>query len=131
MNTNFTNIDEYLALQKEDVKNALQELRETIISVCPDAEEKISYGMPAFKYNGMLVYFAAFEKHCSFFPGSTVAKFQDELKEFKTSKGTIQFTLDKPIPKEIIVKIVETRVQENLEKTRWKTVKKKAQKDKE
>lgn len=125
MKSNFNNIDEYLSLQSIEVRKVLQELRDTILTVCPEAEEKISYGMPAFKYNGMLVYFAAFEKHCSLFPGSTVAKFQEELKNFKTSKGTIQFTLAKPIPKELVIKIVETRMQENLEKKRWKTVKKK------
>ncbi|MCX6148352.1 MAG: DUF1801 domain-containing protein [Candidatus Kapabacteria bacterium] len=91
MKSNFNNIEEYLALQSAEVRKVLQELRETILSVCPEAEEKISYGMPAFKYNGMLVYFAAFEKHCSLFPGSTVAKFQEDLKISKLQK--VQFNL--------------------------------------
>jgi len=113
-----TTIDEYLALQTEPVRAALEKLRQTIKSVVPDAEEAISYQIPAFKYNGMLVGFAAFEKHCSFFVMNPIFTelFKEDLKAFKTSKGTIQFTLDKPIPTTLIKKIVKARVKENLEK---------------
>ena len=118
LHTPATTIDEYLALQTAPVRAALEKLRQTIKSVVPDAEEAISYQIPSFKYHGMLVGFAAFEKHCSFFvmnPTFT-ALFKEDLKAFKTSKGTIQFTLDKPIPTALVKKIVQARVQQNLEK---------------
>ena len=115
------NIDEYLSGIPEPARSALQKLRQTIKSVAPKAEEVISYGMPAFKYYGMLVYFAAFKEHCSFFPGSAnVSQFKDELKGFKTSKGTIQFTVEKPLSVSLIKKIVKQRIKENEEKAKKK-----------
>jgi uncharacterized protein YdhG (YjbR/CyaY superfamily) len=107
-------IDEYLKALPEDVRVTLDELYKVIKSAAPDAEELISYGMPAFKHHGMLVYFAAFKDHCSFFPGSSqIVKLYDELKSFKTSKGTIQFTIDKPLPVALVKKIVKARMEEN------------------
>jgi uncharacterized protein YdhG (YjbR/CyaY superfamily) len=107
-------IDEYLKSLPGDVRMTLEKLYKAIKSAAPDAEELISYGMPAFKHQGMLVYFAAFKDHCSFFPGSSqIVQLYDELKPFKTSKGTIQFTVDKPLPVALVKKIVKARVEEN------------------
>jgi len=114
MNTTIKTVDEYLKGLPSDVRSALEKIRSTVKSVAPNAEELISYGMPGFKYYGPLVYMAAFKDHCSFFPGSSqVIKLYDELKEFKTAKGTIQFTVDKPIPVALIKKIVKGRMLEN------------------
>ncbi len=122
----FTDIDSYLALQTKEVRTCLQHLRETIKSVVPDAEEVISYQMPAFKYHGMLVYFAAFKNHCSFFAGNGVLiqSMADELKAYKTAKATLQFTVDNPLPDELVIKIVKTRIKENLLKLEKKKNKK-------
>lgn len=107
-------IDDYLSRLPEGVRTSLENLRKTIKSAAPKAEEVISYGMPAFKLHGMLVYFAAFKNHCSFFPGSaSIAKLKNELKPYQTSKGTIQFTIDKPLPVTLVRKIVKARVEEN------------------
>ena len=114
-------IDEYLARLPDRERGVLKNLRKTIKSVAPRAEEVISYGMPAFKDQGMLVYFAAFKNHCSFFPGSSsLAKLKDELKPYQTSKGTLQFTMDKPLPTSLIKKIVKARMEENEAKLRAK-----------
>lgn len=107
-------IDEYLKALPDDVRITLEKLYKAIKSAAPDAEELISYGMPAFKHKSMLVYFAAFKDHCSFFPGSSqIIQLYDDLKPFKTSKGTIQFTVDKPLPMALVKKIVKARVEEN------------------
>jgi len=107
-------IDEYLKVLPEDIRMTLDKVYKAIKSVAPNAEEVISYGMPAFKHHGMLVYFAAFKDHCSFFPGSSqIVELHDELKSFKTSKGTIQFTVDKPLPLALVKKIVRARMEEN------------------
>lgn len=114
-------IDHYLADQTAEIRVALEKLRFTILSAAPDAVEVISYGMPAFKWNGyMLVGFAAFKKHCSFFPwnGHTVIRFQEELKKYTTSKGTIQFTLENPLPVSLVKKIVKARIQDIKEKAK-------------
>jgi uncharacterized protein YdhG (YjbR/CyaY superfamily) len=111
------NIDEYIGRFPENIQEKLQKIRITIRTAAPDAIESISYQMPAFKRSGILVYFAAFSNHISFFPTSNgVRKFQKELKDFETSKGTIKFPLDKPIPYELISKITIFRVKENTEK---------------
>ena len=107
-------VDEYMMALPEDVRSVLEKLRATIQATAPKAEEVISYGMPGYKYKGPLVYFAAFNKHCSFFPGSSqIIKLYDELKSYKTAKGSIQFTTDKPLPAAIVKKIVKARMQEN------------------
>lgn len=116
----FTSIDEYILVQPVKVRAALKILRQTIKKAAPDAEEVISYQMPAFKFHGVLVYFAAFKNHFSFFPTSSgVRMFKEKLKSFETSKGTIKFPLDKPIPVKLITEIVRFRVKENLEKNYW------------
>ena len=111
-------VDTYLALQPENVRIALEKMRQVIKATAPDAAEVISYGMPAYRYHGMLVYFAGFKNHYSLFPGnaSMIAEMADELKGYKTSKGTIQFAPDKPMPVTLIKKIVKARMKENLSK---------------
>ena len=122
-------VDEYLDKLPADVRTVLEKLRTTIKTTAPKAEEVISYGMPGYKYQGPLVYFAAFNNHCSFFPGSSqIIKLYDELKSFKTAKGTIQFTTDKPLPSAIVKKIVKARMQENEARQLTKQSKKPAKK---
>jgi uncharacterized protein YdhG (YjbR/CyaY superfamily) len=118
----FTTIDEYIALFPEDIQNKLQELRAAIRASAPGAIEKISYQMPAFVQNGILVYFAAFKNHISFFPTSSgVQAFQQELAEYAGSKGTVRFPLDRPLPLDLISKIVKFRVAENLKNAAGKS----------
>jgi uncharacterized protein YdhG (YjbR/CyaY superfamily) len=104
-------IDEYLARVPEPSRSTLAKIRATIRSVAPDATETISYGIPAFKRNGMLVWFAAFSNHCSLFPGAALIQdFKEELRGFTTSKGTIRFTPTKPLPAALVRKLVKARV---------------------
>ncbi len=113
----FKNIDEYLSTISKDVRIKLQQIRETIHKAAPKGEEVISYNIPAFKQNNVLVYFAAFKDHIGFFPTSKpIVVFKKELSKYKTSKGTIQFPLDEPIPYSLIKKITKFRVKEDLEK---------------
>jgi uncharacterized protein YdhG (YjbR/CyaY superfamily) len=109
------NIDEYLARVPQPARSTLSRIRALIRSVAPpEATEAISYGIPAFKYRGMLVWFAAFSKHCSLFPGSSgIERFKDELKGFSISKGTIQFPADKPLPAALVKKLVKARIAQN------------------
>jgi uncharacterized protein YdhG (YjbR/CyaY superfamily) len=112
-------IDEYIATFPKPIKDILQELRQTIKEAAPQAQEAISYQIPTFKLNGNLVHFAAFKDHIGFFPTSSgVAAFEKELSQYKTSKGTIRFPIDKPIPFDLVRKIVKYRVNENLQKKR-------------
>jgi len=112
------NIDEYLARVPEPARSTLNRIRAVIRSVAPpEATEAISYGIPAFKYKGVLVWFAAFSNHCSLFPGSSViGAFKDELRGFSTSKGTIHFPTDKPLPAALVKKLVKARVAQNENK---------------
>ncbi len=112
--------DEYLAAVPESARNTLKKLRATIRSVVPaEATETISYRIPAFKHNGVLVWFAAFSNHCSLFPtASVIEAFKNELKGFSTSKGTIHFPADKPLPFTLIKKLVRERVAQNESKKR-------------
>ena len=107
-------VEQYIARAPERARKMLAELRETIrFAVPPDTTEVISYKIPAFKRDRILVWYAAFSDHCSLFPTSSViGKFKAELKDYKTSKGTIQFPLDKPLPRALVGKIVKTRVAE-------------------
>jgi uncharacterized protein YdhG (YjbR/CyaY superfamily) len=117
----FSTIDEYIALQPGEVRPGLEEIRQVIKKNAPEAEESISYQMPAFKLHGILVYFAAFKNHFSLFPASHVIEvFKPKLKEYIKSKGTIQFPFGKPIPVDLIAEIVAYRVKENLEKIQMK-----------
>ena len=111
-------VDEYLARVPEPARGTLQHIRAVIRSVVPaEATEVISYGIPMFKYNGMLVGYAAFKNHCSLFPtGSRVLdQFEKELGGYRTSKGTIQFPPDRALPDALVKKIVKARVKENEE----------------
>lgn len=113
----YTNIDEYIAGFPGEIQEILQKIRATVHEAAPEAEETISYQMPAFRLGGVLVYFAAFKDHIGFFPTSSgVAHFEKELTKYNTSKGTIQFPLDEPVPVELIRKIVLFRAKENLAK---------------
>jgi len=118
-------IDEYIAGFPEDVQKILQKLRSTINAAAPDAKEVISYQMPAFRQGGVLVYFGGFKDHVSFFPtGSGVAAFVNELGPYEHSKGTIQFPLDKPVPFDLVTRIVRFRVEEERKKSEAKRSKK-------
>ena len=120
------NIDAYISMFPLNIQERLNELRMTIKKIAPDAEEVISYQMPAFKYHGILVYFAAHTHHIGFYPRTTVIEvFKHELSAYKSSKGTIQFPNDRPLPLELIQRIVEFRLQENLGLAQAKARKKK------
>lgn len=108
-------IDEYLATLSDDQRAALEKLRKTIRAAAPDAEECISYQVPAFRLNGVLVAFGARANHCAFYPmsSSTVAAHKDELKGYETSKGTIRFHPDNPLPAALVRKMVKARIAEN------------------
>jgi uncharacterized protein YdhG (YjbR/CyaY superfamily) len=114
------NVDEYLAGVPEPARSTLNKMRAAIRSaVPPEATETISYRMPAFKCNGVLVWFAAFSDHCSLFPtAAVIAAFKDELEGYSTSKGTIHFSTDKPLPTALVKKLVRARVAQNESKKR-------------
>ncbi|MFZ1700436.1 MAG: DUF1801 domain-containing protein [Pyrinomonadaceae bacterium] len=113
-----TNIDEYIAEFPAETQRLLNQMRETVRSAAPDAEEIISYAIPSYRLNGMLVHFAGYAKHIGFYPGAGgIAEFSEELSVYKTSKGTVQFPLDQQLPLKLITKIVRSRVKQNLEKT--------------
>ena len=119
------NIDEYIALQNEEVVPALIKMYMTIKKAAPRAQEVISYGMPAFKLNGILIYFAAFKKHYSFFVSPGVADaFKKELAPYRTGKATISFPFNKMPPVALLTKMVKFTVKRNLEKAKSKTKKK-------
>lgn len=111
------NVDEYIALQPPEVQEILKKLRQAIKKAAPQAEEGISYTMPAYKYHGVLVYFGAYKTHIGFYPtGNGIAAFKKELSAYEGSKGTVRFPLNKPLPLGLISKIVKYRVKENLAK---------------
>lgn len=110
-------IDEYIAAFPDDVQQILRQIRQTIRNAAPGAQEAISYQMPTFKLHGNLVHFAAFKKHIGFYPDpSGIEAFKDELAPYASSKGAVQFPLGKPVPYELISRIVTYRVEENLAK---------------
>jgi uncharacterized protein YdhG (YjbR/CyaY superfamily) len=108
-------IDEYLATQPMDKRVALENLRRAISAAAPDAEECISYQLPAFRLNGMLVAFGATPNHCAFYlmSSTTLAAFKGDLEHYHTSKGTIRFAVDRPLPESLVRKLVEARMTEN------------------
>jgi uncharacterized protein YdhG (YjbR/CyaY superfamily) len=109
-------VDAYLALVPQPARTTLEKVRSTIRSVVPaETTEGISYGMPAFRYKGALVGYAAFKDHCSFFPmqASLIDEMKDELKSYRTAKGTLQFPQEKPLPASLLKKMVKLRVAEN------------------
>ena len=112
-------IDEYLAALSDDKRAALEKLRKTIRAAAPKAEECISYGLAAFRLDGSpLVAFGATENHCAFYlmSSSTVEAHQDELQDYDTSKGTIRFPADKPLPVALVRKLVKARIAENADR---------------
>ena len=113
-------VDEYLAGVPEPARSTLNKVRAAIrTAVPPGTTETISYGMPAFKHNGVLVWYAAFSNHCSLFPtGAVLEAFKKELKGFSTSKGTIQFSTEKPLPAALVKKMVKARVAQSESKKR-------------
>ena|SRR6478735_4382765 len=108
------NADEYIAAYPAQVQAKMEELRRTIKNAAPQATEVISYGMPGYKINSVLVYFAGWEKHIGFYPGASgIARFKDELSVYKGAKGSVQFPLSEPLPLELITRIVKFRVEED------------------
>jgi uncharacterized protein YdhG (YjbR/CyaY superfamily) len=115
MKTRYRTIDQYIETFPEDIRDILQKMRRTIQGAAPEATEAISYQMPTFKLNGKnLVHFAAFKTHIGFYPTpSAIATFKKELSQYKQAKGSVQFPIDKPIPYDLVKKIVIFRVKEN------------------
>jgi uncharacterized protein YdhG (YjbR/CyaY superfamily) len=119
-------IDEYIAAFPEDIQKILEELRGTIKAAAPEAQENISYQMPAFALKGNLVWFAAFKNHIGFYPmPSGIQAFKKEFSIYEGSKGTIRFSIDKPLPLKLIGKVIKFRVAENLKKAEIKSRRKK------
>ena len=113
----YKTVDEYISDFPAATKSMLKDLRKIIKQAAPQAEEIISYNMPAYKLQGVLVYYAGYNAHIGFYPtGSGIASFQKKLSAYKTSKGTVQFPLDQPLPLDLISQMVKFRVKENLEK---------------
>jgi len=118
----FSSMDEYIATFPEGIQKILEELRTTIKAAAPQAEEKISYQMPTFFLKGNLVHFAAHKNHIGFYPTpSGIQAFERELSIFESAKGSVQFPLDRPMPLELISRIVKFRVAENLKKAEMKS----------
>lgn len=113
------NFEEYIVAFPVETQKRMEQIRATIKKVAPQAEEVISYGMPSFRFNGRLLYFAAFRNHIGFYPMATgVEAFKSLLSDYKWAKGSIQFPLSKPVPLDLIINIVKFRVQENLAKAK-------------
>jgi uncharacterized protein YdhG (YjbR/CyaY superfamily) len=126
MMTDHTNdIGKYIAGFPAETRRLLEQLRAMVRKAAPEAEEVISYGMPAYKYHGIVLYFAGYNHHIGFYPtSSAIEAFKKELSVYKGAKGSVQFPLDKPLPADLIKRIVRFRVQENLEKAKNKSRKK-------
>ena len=115
--TKFKTVEEYFSTLSPDVRDILEDLRKTIKQAAPKAEEVISYNMPAIKQGKVIVYYAAHKEHIGFYPTSSpMMVFKDQLAEYKTSKGAIQFPIDKPIPKKLVKDIVRYRLTQVQEK---------------
>jgi uncharacterized protein YdhG (YjbR/CyaY superfamily) len=110
-------VEDYLSWFSVETKKKLIEMRKIILEAAPEAEEKISYAMPAYFMGKALVYFAGYKQHIGFYPTSSgIRNFQSEFGDYKYSKGAVQFPLDRPLPKKLIIKIVKLRVKENQQK---------------
>jgi len=119
-------VDEYISLFPTEIQSKLAKLRSVIKKAAPVAEEKLSYGMPAYTHKGMLLYFAAHTNHIGLYPyPSAMETFRKEIAQYRTSKGTIQFPYDEPIPYGLVSDIVKFRLQENIKKDELKRRKKK------
>ncbi len=117
----FETVDEYIASFPANKKKLLKEIRKTVKQAAPEAEEVISYNMPAYKQQGMLVYYAAHREHIGFYPmASTIKAFQKELASYRLSKGTVQFPLNEALPLELIGRMIKYRVKENRVKAEAK-----------
>jgi uncharacterized protein YdhG (YjbR/CyaY superfamily) len=115
------NIDQYISNFPVETQKLLQQMRETIHQAVPEAKEVISYGMPAFKQNTVLVYFAGYAKHIGFYPtGSGIEAFKEEFTQYKWSKGAVQFPLNKPLPLDLITRITRFKAERDLEKVKKK-----------
>ena len=122
----FASIDEYIATFPEETQKILEELRATIKAAAPDAEEKISYQIPTFALKGNLVHFAAWKKHIGFYPTSSGTQaFEHELSIYESAKGSVKFPIEKPLPLDLISKIVKFRFAENLRNAEIKSRKRK------
>jgi uncharacterized protein YdhG (YjbR/CyaY superfamily) len=114
-------IDEYIGTFSKDIQSKLESIRKAVKEEAPDAEEVMSYGMPAFKQNRVLVYFAAHKKHIGFYPtASGINAFRAELSQYKQSKGAVQFPIDEPVPIELVKKMVKFRLKEDMAKAKRK-----------
>ncbi len=110
-------IDEYISLFPPETQKKLEQLRQLIQKLAPDAKEVISYAMPAFKLNSVFVYFAGYKNHIGFYPTSTgIKNFEKEFAKYKWSKGAIQFPIDEPLPIPLITKMVKYKIKEDKEK---------------
>ena len=117
----FETVDQYISGFPPSTKKQLKEIRSIIREAAPEAEEIISYNMPAYKFHGVLVYFAGYKNHIGFYPtNSGITNFKDAVSKYKYSKGAVQFPIDQPIPETLVKKIVQFRTKENLEKERLK-----------
>ena len=114
------NIDEYIAGFPNDVQEKLQTMRTTIHAAAPDATEAIKYGIPSFILNGNLVHFGGYKSHIGFYPAPMGIEAFEEARQYEKGRGTMQFPLDKPLPLDLITKIVKYRVEKNLAKAKKK-----------
>ena len=121
-----TDVDKYMLPFPKNTQQLMEQLRKTILKAVPEAEEIISYNMPAYKYYGMLVYFAGYKNHIGFYPmPSAIEAFKKDLSVYKSAKGSVQFPLDKPLPLQLVTKMVTFRKKENKEKAALKAKAKK------
>lgn len=121
MKTNSNPIDSYIKDQPKNIQPLLNKMRTTIKKCAPKAEETIGYGIPTFKLNGNLVHFAGYKSHIGFYPSPNALKyFAKEIAKYNSSKGAVQFPIDKPLPLALITKITKYRVKQNLEKQKNK-----------
>src|SRR5215213_2282419 len=127
------NVDEYLRSFTGKQLETLEKVRKAIKAAAPKAEEVISYGIPGYKLNGLVAYFAGFKNHCSYFPASyaVMNKFKEDLKPYDVSKGTIHFPIDKPLPASLIRKMVKAKLKENETKLKSRSAKKRKTKGKQ
>ena len=113
----YTSVEEYLAAQPDEIREKLEDLRQIIKRAAPKAVERISYNMPAYDVNGILVYFAGYKRHIGLYPtASGIKAFQKEIAVYESSKGAVRLPLDQPLPRTLITNIVKYRLKENLAK---------------